>query len=228
MSSFPVEIRTWPERTDLLVIDVQGAVLLAHYELDQKRDDPLFNPLAPYQQRASAAVAALHSDQDYLRAYFNTKTDVQLEVDPSSRERIAELLHEYQLTLETVSLEQYHQLVEHLQSMSVDSLFDLLVDWHDVVERHYPPGASKLDPGSWAHRAAPDQQYSFHYLTCGIESRAGANSEQSRAAYKFFRDLIDVGLADFTLGQLVRWVYYHRTEFKDQQRFELRALQELE
>lgn len=227
-----VEIRTWPERSDLLVIDVITTRVIAHYPLPADDDEfagsgPLFDPLSGYAERADAAIAAVESDQPFLQAIFGEGDDpVCLRGSGDCRHRLAELLESIGLTLDDVGVGQLGELEAKLDAIEIDKLYQLLCDWHDVVERHYPAGASVDDPESWVHRARPDSCFHFHYLACGGDRSTVYSPGDDDLAHELFRGLIDVELADFTFGLFLRWVYFHRTEFAERERFQLRALSE--
>lgn len=222
-----VEIRTWPERSDLLVIDLAHAVAIAHYPL-QELPGPLFDPLAPYEERAAQAVESLEGDQDYLRAHFSVAPDHEVKLQPvrETRARIESLLADYGLRLDDTSLTDSERLLAKLDELSLDDLYELLCDWHDVVERHYPAGSSRMDERSWVHRAQPSSCYHWRYLACGLDPENEGNPDEQEEAYELFRSLIDVALENLTYGHLLRYAYFHRAEFPRRERFELRALAE--
>jgi hypothetical protein len=223
-----VEIRTWPERGDLLVIDVAGAAVLAQYLLPEA-DDPtsgsgvLFDPKAPYRQRAEAAVKAVERDQDFLRLHFQADDDsVCLRPVETCRKRLTKLLGDFGLKVSDTDLEKLLETEEVLWGMELGRLYRLLCDWHDLIDRRYPSGSSQLDPGSWVHRARPEDCYHFHYLESGQKDQGSDDQE----AFELFRQLIDVPLSDFSFGMLIRYVYFLRAEFPGFDPFGLRALRE--
>lgn len=214
-----IEIRTWPERSDLVVIDVAGAVVLAQY-LQFEPGDPfarsgdLFDPAAPYDRRCRAAIAAIENDQEFLQRHFDTEEAVCLRIDRSGRERLEVLLGEYGLRLRDTDLRALPATAKTLREMDLQRLYHLLCDWHDMVDRRYPAGSSQTDPESWVHRARPGGCLHFHYLS-------GDQGEDS--AWELFCDLIDVPLRDFSFGMLLRYVYFLRAEFPERESFPLKA-----
>lgn len=221
-----VEIRSWPERADLVVIDINRARVLAHYPLNDPRPYTIWNPKAPYGARAEQAIEFLEDEQEYLRLVFGVDAQhiVKLQPTPVVRQRIQELLADYGLSLQDIEFAQLSGALARLSAEPVDRLYDLLCDWYDTVERHYPAGAARQDPGSWVHNAHPDRAVHHHAITCEVTDRSAASDEQTEQAYEFFRELIDVDLQHFSFGHALRWLYYHRTEFADRSPFELRAI----
>ena len=220
-----VEIRSWPQRADVVVIDVNGARVVAHYPLNDPRPYVIWDPKAPYAERAAYALELLEDEQEYLRACFGSDAGefVKLKPTPVVRERIAELLGEYDLTLDEIAFTLLRPALRKLAGMEIERVHALMCDWFDAVERHYPAGSARQDADSWVHRAAPDRACHHLYLACGVEDRAQATPEQMQAAYALFRELIDQEITHFTFGHALRWLYYHRTEFAGVSPFELRA-----
>jgi hypothetical protein len=221
-----VEVRTWPERTDVLVIDLQRAIVLAHYPLREGEvTGTVHDWTASYDDRAAIALRALERDQEYLQMHYDVvDAEIKLRDVAVVRERQDRLLSDYQLNLNRISFPSVPAVVQQLQEMPVDDLYHLLVDWYDVVERHYPAGSAALNPESWVHRAAPDQAFHWLYLASGEEDCAAADPETNDEAYDLFTSLVDVDLDAFNFGHVIRWVYFHRTEFSVREMPELRAL----
>lgn len=223
-----VDIRTWPQRTDVMVMDPQEMFLLAHYQLQDPTDPlrgvgPLFDPLTPYGERSTLAIHAVENDQEGLQRYFLLQDDaVCLRASDSFRQRMEEVLVEYGLSLAEVELSQLYGVQQKLESMPLDHFWLLLADWHDVAERHYPAGSSAADPWSWLQRSRPDSCRHFHILSAPEGEDAGDD-----AAYEEFLALVNTSLADFSLGVFLRWIYFHRAEFPSRSIPQHRALQEL-
>jgi hypothetical protein len=224
-----VEVRSWPERADLVVIDYRRALVVAQYSLSDPRPYVPWQATAPYEERARAAVELLEADQDFLRLAFDAPDGaiVKLTVNQAPRQRIADLLGEHGITMGDVDLVNIRRGLRKLAQLPVEELYGLLCDWYDVVERRYPAGSARQDPSSWVTRAHPDRAVHHHYLVCGAEDRDSCSAEQSDAAYELFRGLIDVELPFFSFGHAIRWVYYLRTEFSDRDQFALRALSQV-
>lgn len=209
-----IEIRTWPERSDVLVIDVERAQPLMQYESDPERtDDPLFDVFAAPADRAAAAIKVMERDQDYLKAHFRSDEDVELVEATDPRENIRALLLGHGLDLDGLTLRNLPAIADYLRARPAEDLYKLLVDWHDVVERHYPQGASYEDPTSWVHRSAPGNCVIFHHQAAGIERLDSSDEDVDEKAYEMFRRLIDQPLSDYSLGFFLRWVYFHMVEF---------------
>jgi hypothetical protein len=220
-----VEVRTWPQRTDLLVISRDSAETLARFL--PEGEAPANNPLMPYKTRCAAAIQMLSADQDYLQATTVTKDAiVRLTVNDEARSIVQHILQEHALTLESVELNHVRSVSDKLWAMPLEELYEFLCDWHDVVELHMPAGSSAAKPTSWVHRAAPARASHYHQLSLGSEEHA--NVEELEEAYEFFQDCVDVILEEFTFGHLLRHVYFHRTEFPMCQPFELGALAQLQ
>lgn len=201
-----VDVRSWPERTDVLVVDPKQAVALAHFPLDPLCDGPLWDPSASYELRAQAALDILADDGEYLQASFHSGGEaVDLSLDLSGRDRIEEILAPAGLSLDQIDFDKLEAVEEKLLQLDLETLFSLVCDWHDVVERRYSKGSSLADKTSWAARSLPDDCYLYHYLV-------GDNSSDQEA-YDLLAELNDVDLSDFSFGYLLRWVYYSRAEF---------------
>jgi hypothetical protein len=222
-----VEIRTWPQCTDVHVIDVQGVREIAHYPLDPDLAGPAFDPRAPFAERAQQIINFLEADQDFLEQTFQVSDPVTLEIDPRPRELIAEVLTKHGLSFEQLDLGQTAALVEVLDQRSDQELFALLVDWFDVVESHKHLGYSAQHQAPWITRSEPGSGVLFHYLALEQESTDEADSGAHKAAYALFTELIDANLADYNFGRLLRWIYYHRTEFPNFSRPEMTAWAEI-
>lgn len=204
-----VDIRTWPERTDVLVVDPASASALAHFPLDPLCDGALWDPCAPFASRAEAAIEVLDQDQDYLRASFHTGEEVRLIIDLSSRKLMEELLLPFGLDLAKIEFKDLDTTEETLRAMPLGDLFQLLCNWHDVIERRYSAGSSLASEDSWAQRAQPDNCYLYCYLASGD---APASKDEG---YELLCQLNDLTVDDFCFGSLLRWVYFSRAEFAD-------------
>jgi hypothetical protein len=202
---YDVEVCAWPERGDLLVIDPSGKELLAQYlpMADIKSD--IVDIYLPYEKRAAHALRSLENDQDLLRNYYLTDDAVCLRLENSQRKRIAELLGKYNLSLSDSDFDALAKTKEILNDMKIDDLFSLLVDWHDLVERRMPFGTSYSDQSSWVHRAAPGVERHFSLLV---------DRKDEDMPYELFSMLVDVAKEEFSFGLFLRWLYFHRTEFR--------------
>ena len=228
-----VIVQTWPESTGIIVRTSER--LIGEYEIPEiheagelglRRDDPLFDMRASFEARRDAAVAALQDNQDYLQACFGVERPVSLRVDEGHRRRVVGVLSEFGIGIDQVRIDRLPEFEWRLQEMPLEQLFELLCRWHDVVELRSEPGTSASDPGSWVARAKPGDCHLFHHLSTGAERRHEHGSPQEEEAYRLFLDLADPKLADFTLGSLLRWHYYHRAEFPDRELPRMRALEQ--
>lgn len=216
MEQREIEIRTWPETVDVLVIDVASATLLAHYEMDPDRDDsPLFRATAAHDERAAEAIRVTQRDQDLLKKLFHAagEDDIELVEARQPRESIGRLLLVHGLNLESLSLQDLPRIGAELGARDPEEIYRMLVDWNDVVERHYPQGSSYEDEGSWVHRATPENCINFHYQVAGVEDLAASDKKTDEDAYELFLRLTDRPLSEYSFGFFLRWVYYHMVEF---------------
>lgn len=206
-----VEVRSWPERIDVVVIDQERAVALSHYSLEDvpgwARTDPVFDPLAPFAERCRSALHGLEQDQERLCLQFETPPQfaVSLACTDEPRASLDRLLGTYGLSLEAVELANLAGLVEHLNGLDVERFWELLCDWFDRVERRYPAGTSRQEQAPWTARSHPSRADHFHHMADGDDE----------VAYEMYREAIDLPLADLTLHVLLQWIYYARTEFAE-------------
>lgn len=206
-----VEVRTWPERIDVVIIDQERAMALSHYALDDipdwSTDNPAFDPMVGFAERCASALRGLEKDQERLRMQFETPPQfmVALACTDEPRASLGRLLGLYGLSLDAVELCNLAGLVEHLNGMVPEAFWELLCDWFDRVERRYPAGTSRTENAPWTERSHPSRADHFHHLADG----------DGEVAYEMYRDVIDVPLSDLTLHVLLQWVYYARTEFSD-------------
>ena len=221
-----VEVRTWPQRTDLLIIDPYEALAIAHYPLVNPAPGKVADLTCGYEERARRAIEQLEADQQYLRSHYQVPDaeDVKLRAMPDVRQLMSEVLAQHDVTLDDLEMPALRATLKKLSEEPTSRLYELLCDWHDVVERHLPAGHTARDPQSWVHRARPDDGYHFHYLATGATSRDQATPEDSDDAYVLFRDLVDVELEHFSFGHALRWLYFHLTEFSAYKPFGMRAL----
>jgi hypothetical protein len=220
---YKLELRTWPECLSCLVIDQQTAAVLADYHWPEsafEKDNfigPLFEVQATVQDKGNQALQKLYLDSDYLHTYYNTEQEINLIIDYSHQQNIENLLKRFRLSLDDVNLSQTRECFQFLKEMPLEILFQLLTDWHDFVERRNPNKPSIDDPESWIHRSYPDKSNLYHYLS---------GSENIADAYHLFEQLVDQQ-RDYSFGMLLRWVYFHRSEFKERKIKEMSAWREL-
>lgn len=211
-----VDVRSWPERADVLVFDEERAETLMIFPLQDNRRAPAWDPFAPYDERVADVILRLEADQDILRTYYELSPDESVTFINSGlrRGRIEELLSRYGFSLESVEMPKLMEVARKLRyELDVDTLYAFLCDWYDVVETGLPEGTAALRPGSWVHRAAPEKRCLYHYLITGSEDRSQFDNATTSEAYSEFKSLVDVPLENFSLGHLIRWIYFHRTEF---------------
>lgn len=219
-----VEVRTWPQRTDLLIIDPREALIIAHFPLLDPASGKVADLTSDYAERSRRAIEQTEAGQEYLRSHYDIDDEtVTLRAQQDVRRLMSELLAEYELTLADLEFPRLQETLLELRKQPLERLYALLCEWHDVVERHLPAGYTERDPDSWVHRAVPDGHH-FHFLAAGLSSRANASHEDTDDAYLLFRDLIDVELIHFSFGHALRWLYFHLTEFSAYHPFRLRAL----
>lgn len=220
MSSFrQVEVKTWPERSDVLVVDFERSWVIAHYAHD---DVKFLDADSNYQARVKQAILALEQDQEYLSAFYGIDDLIRLKASGKNRSLIESVLNLHGMTLDMVAFDQMDEVAAFIKNMSVEQQYHLMLDWHDMIERHVPRGTTLQDKSSWAHRASPASAFHFHYLALGLETNQATEIEQ-KEAHSLFKTLIDVPIENVTLGHLIRWVYFHSTEFQDQEPFTMRA-----
>lgn len=212
-SSPRVEVRTWPQMLDVHVIDPPSGITIALFPFDFQSSGVVFDPLAIYEERANDALLRLERDQINLRDFYNLNDVVHLIRDNHMRSALTEVLEEHDLELDQFELCYLRENPYWLVDKGPEPLFEMMCDWIDVAERHYPSGASLSvkTPNHWASRSRPQNACNFHFLA-GVNKTKRASSEE---AYRLFLQMIDVPLAGFTLGRHIRWIYYHLTEFPD-------------
>lgn len=221
-----VDIRTWPERSDVVVIDVKSAIVLAQFPYLDPEPGKVADLSAEFQERAARAIEQVELHQDVLQGHYGVGEDIVVRLKPTLKVRaiVNSALESHGITLEETKVKNLENLMDKLETMPVTELFGLVCDWFDVVERRYPSGSAAREEMEWVSRSEPSRSVQFHYLAHGLEDRKEATEDQTLAAQEFFRFLIDVQIEEFNLGHILRWVYYHRTEFDNIPRFELTAL----
>lgn len=213
-----------------MVLDIERPHAIAIFPLQDNRRAPAWDPFASYSARCADAIERTMSDQETLLSYYQLDEDQFVTLSPSlaRRERLEMLLEVYGLTLEAVDVSHLMEVVRAFKAMPVERLYGLLCDWHDMVERDYPVGTSALKADSWVHRAAPDRRSHFHYLVTGVDDREAMSEAATELAYQEFVQLVDVEVDHFSLGFLIRWIYFHRTEFRGKGLPVMTAVRELQ
>lgn len=219
-----VEVRSWPERPDIMVIDQERAMELAHYDLEDvpdwvEVDDPVFDPLQPWAVRARHALRELEQDQERLSIHFEVDPDFEVRLAPAPEPRRSSdaILRAHDLSLDEVELPQIQGAIAKMRAMPVVELWELMADWYDRMERRYPVGTSRGEPRSWVHRAHPDRADHFTHLADG----------DRELARELFQEAVDVPITEFSLYPVIQWVYFSRTEFAGEEPFPLTALDAL-
>lgn len=219
-----VEVRSWPERPDIMIIDQERAMELAHYSLEDipewvEADDPIFDPLQPWAVRARHALRALEADQERLTLHFEVDQEFEVRLSPAPEPRRSSeaILREHGLSLDDVELARIEKAIATMQAMPITELWALMADWYDRMERRYPAGTSRAEPRSWVHRAHPDRADHFTHLADGDRD----------LARELYQEAVDLPVAEFSLYPVIQWVYFGRTEFAGEQPFALSALEEL-
>lgn len=206
-----VEVRSWPERSDVLVIDQDQAIALSHYRLDDipgwAADDPVFDISAPYAARCESALRDLERDQERLILHFGLPrhATVRLACTAEPRASLERLLVDHGLNLALVELSEPGRLVDALTGMDERVLWHLVADWFDRAERRFRPGTGRQQASPWVMRSHPDRADHFHHLSDG----------DTGWAYESYRDTIDVPAAEVRLHHVLQWALYARTEFAE-------------
>jgi hypothetical protein len=209
-----IDVRTWPERTDVIIVDPAMMTVLAQYPLDPVCEGPIWDICAPYKERANAAKEALLEDPEYLAASFHSGGEkVELIIDTSLRTRMDVLLKGAGLDLSQIEFGKIKNAETKLRNLEIKKLFNLLCAWHDVVERRHLGGASSSQ--SWTERSHPDNCHLYCYLIAGVDNAHAINDEEKEEAFLLLSELNDVDIKDLTFGHILRWIYYSRTEFSD-------------
>lgn len=221
-----IEIRTWPQRTNVAAIDVNRAVVIAEYPIKpQHAQGAVFNALASYEDRASHAVSLLESDQEFLRhAFHEDEDEIELEIHPGARVYIDRVLAKHDLEISDLDISNTREMITHLDSLNLNELFGFLVDWYDVIETHRDFGISVNSPDPWVERSRPGSCFLFHYMNDGC---ASPPDTPDPAALDLMMMTLDVADEDYTFGHLLRWAYYTRGEFEGLPRPALKSWQNL-
>lgn len=218
-----VEVRSWPERTDVLVLDAERAVVLAEYALDDPPEghetSPLFDPTAPWAVRARHALRSLERDQERLVLHFavDPSFEVRLAPAPEPRRSFEAILRESGLDLQQVEIPHLPEAVAQLYEISPERHWELVADWFDRCERRYPAGVSRQDERSWVQRAHPARADHFTHL-------AGGDQE---LAFEIFAEQVDVETEELSLYQVLCWSYFLRTEFAGRSPVTITALEDV-
>jgi hypothetical protein len=225
-----IQVISWPETVDLTIYPKDTRFPLADFDvfscLAGEDNFQTNNPLREkalditldYKERVKAAIDTLLGDQVFLEAFYQEKTPFKrsdFSVDLKSRLTIAKLFSaagfpvKEDPSLKELSFENIQTIVLKLKEMPIENLFSLLINYNKEVEMVDNP---EEDP-AWIKRANPTKANNFKTI-------AGSN------AYVFFRDLIDDSSGQFGIGHIIRYVYFHRTEFKTEKDiFQMKVLE---
>jgi len=212
-----VAVRGWPERTTLQVIDIAAASELFCYDvLKLDSSDPIFSPKFSAAEREQAALDHLALNQDILLRHYGYPQGalVRLELDGEPKLRLERVLRAHDLTLDGVEFSRCDAVLDYLNKIPIDNLWDLYCDWWDVAERHYPIGSARAQHPRWFRHATP----SVANYWAGL---AGGDSER---ALQMFREYVDQPLERINFMLVIQYAYFLRTEFSQKSRFPLRAL----
>lgn len=225
-----IQVISWPETVDLTIYPKDTRFPLADFDVfsclvgedDFQTENPLREKALDinldYKERVKAAIDTLLEDQIFLEAFYQQEQPFKrsdFRVDLKSRITISKIFSaagfpvQKDPSLKELSFNNIELIIKKLTDLPIENLFSLLVNYNKEVEMVDNP---EEDP-AWVKRAAPAKSNNFKTI-------AGSN------AYLFFRDLIDDSSGQFGIGHIIRYVYFHRTEFKSKKDvFQMKVLE---
>lgn len=215
-----IEVISWPETIDLTIYPKEVRFPLADFDVfscltgednfqtENRLREVALDITVDYKDRVKAAIDTLLEDQVFLEAFYQQEPPFKrsdFRVDLKSRITIAKIFSaagfpvKEDPSLKELSFDNIKDIVQNLKEMPIDNLFSLLINYNQLVEM----ADNGEDDPAWIKRSTPTKANNFKTI-------AGAN------AYLFFQDLIDDASGQFGIGHIIRYVYFHRTEFKNQ------------
>lgn len=203
-------------------------VELERWELTERPDDvpsshPGFSLSMSWDDRALALQRQMENNQDYLRAFFGFDGPICLDLVREPITNAERVLGKRGIEIRDISLDVLRrENPKILRRMSERELFKLLVDWSCEIE-----GADRSD--EWINLADPDRAEMCRSWVGGVDWREAVIDEDRllRSAQTALKSMADPPLAEFTFGDYLRWMYYHRTELSPLQPYQMRALVDL-
>lgn len=206
-----VEAVSWPETIDLSIYPKDQSYPLADFDVlgsiedTDYKDDTGKTALdidLPFTERAEAAISLISRDQFFLEAFYDEPSPVELILDNSRRLVIADIFSSHGVLVEKnpdlpeLAYPFLADIVNKLYQLDIEELFLLLVSYSQKIETPAPDGP----PPAWIERSSPE-------IASNFQTIAGEE------AYNLFSDLINVCSGQFGIGHVLRYVYFHRTEF---------------
>lgn len=216
-----VDAHLWPERTELLFTTPKDTPFWV-FQLNDEQG-AVHDVLARSIDRVGNALELLERDQAWLRGHFGVEDDgvyVRLYERGERGARIARVLRRCGLTPENVELRNIPATLRLLEQLPIDELYRICCVWFRGVEQDATlPWNSVSRDRTWMRDAHPDIQAHFHNLL------SGEGGEE--AAYRLFVGLFDVRIEELSLGVVIRWLLFHRSEFAERPFRPLTALARL-
>ena len=225
-----IEVISWPETIDLTIYPKDIRFPLADFDVfsclvgeDNFQTENILRETTlditvDYKARVKAAIDTLLEDQVFLEAFYQQQSPFKrsdFRVDLKSRITIAKVfsaagfLVKEDPSLKELAFDNIKEVIQRLNEMPIENLFSLLINYNQLVEM---TDNNEEDP-TWIKRSTPTKANNFKTI-------AGAN------AYLFFRDLIDDASGQFGIGHIIRYVYFHRTEFcSEEDVFQMKVLE---
>lgn len=222
----PVDVKTWPERADTLVVDARSGRPLVHFPLRYDRGSPVCNILAPRQARIVDALERAEFDQSALRGFLGIPAGKRIRLyERGVRAGLIEFaLLPAALSVEQVEFADARTLERELAARSLEQLHQAVVGWFECIERNGDRGSAARIAQGRLHRADPEHPFHEPYFHSLAEPFTGEQAIDDDSAYRLCRELVDVPLELFSLKQLLWRAFFCRSEFPERTPFPLRAL----